>query len=141
VLSTEILGAPSFQKLRLHRTDRVREFSGYIRANSWFSGCLFRCDLSSGVNCQSANFELLAGWTLRELLEHAVEEHARDVAEGVRIAYVAATRARDLLVVPAIGDDPTSGGGPGMSAEWWVAPLYAAMYPPAKRRRQPSVAR
>ena len=31
-------------------------------------------------------------------------EHGRDLAEGVRVAYVAATRARDLLVVPAVGD-------------------------------------
>ena len=31
---------------------------------------------------------------------------ARDRAEGVRVAYVAATRARDLLVIPAVGDDP-----------------------------------
>ena len=31
---------------------------------------------------------------------------AREEAEGVRLAYVAATRARDLLVVPAVGDEP-----------------------------------
>ena len=34
----------------------------------------------------------------------------RDQAEGVRLAYVAATRARDLLVVPALGDAPWEGG-------------------------------
>src|SRR5262245_61920235 len=39
-----------------------------------------------------------------ELLDHEEQESARDEAEGVRVAYVAATRARDLLVVPAIGD-------------------------------------
>ena len=37
------------------------------------------------------------------------------MAEGVRLAYVAATRARDLLVVPAVGDEPYEGG--------WVSPL------------------
>jgi ATP-dependent exoDNAse (exonuclease V) beta subunit len=83
----------------------------------------------------------LAGWTPRELLDHAVEEHARDLAEGVRVAYVAATRARDLLVIPAIGDDPTPGGGPQMAAEWWVAPLHSAIYPPEARRRKPSLAK
>jgi ATP-dependent helicase/nuclease subunit A len=83
----------------------------------------------------------LAGWAPRELLDHAAEEHARDVAEGVRVAYVAATRARDLLVVPAIGDDPTPGGGPPMAAEWWVAPLHPAIYPPDERRRKPSLAK
>lgn len=83
----------------------------------------------------------LAGWTPRELLDHTAEEHARDVAEGVRVAYVAATRARDLLVVPAIGDDPSPGGGPPMAAEWWVAPLHRALYPPEASRRKPSVAK
>ena len=34
----------------------------------------------------------------------------RDEAEGVRLAYVAATRARDLLVVPAVGDGPFENG-------------------------------
>ena len=48
----------------------------------------------------------LAGWSPWELLDHEAEELARDRAEGVRVAYVAATRARDLLVVPAVGDDP-----------------------------------
>ena len=35
---------------------------------------------------------------------------AREAAEGVRLAYVAATRARDLLVVPAVGDGPFDRG-------------------------------
>ena len=42
----------------------------------------------------------------RELVEHEPQESAREQAEGVRVAYVAATRARDLLVVPAVGDEP-----------------------------------
>ncbi len=83
----------------------------------------------------------LAGWAPRELLDHAAEEHARDIAEGVRVAYVAATRARDLLVIPAIGDDPTPASGPQMAAEWWVAPLHPAIYPPEARRRKPSLAK
>ena len=82
----------------------------------------------------------LAGWAPQELLENAPQEHARDVAEGVRVAYVAATRARDLLIVPAVGDDPTPGGGPPMAAEWWVAPLYPAIYPSEERRRKPRLA-
>ena len=55
-----------------------------------------------------------------ELLANAQEESAREQAEGVRIAYVAATRARDLLVVPAIGDEPYEG---------WLGPLNRALYP------------
>src|SRR5207253_2611672 len=44
----------------------------------------------------------------------------------------AATRARDLLVVPAVGDEPY--------AEGWVSPLNAAIYPAEHIRRQPSSA-
>jgi hypothetical protein len=54
-------------------------------------------------------------------------EQARDQAEGVRLAYVAATRARDLLVVPAIGDEEFEGG--------WTGPLDAALYPDVSQRR------
>jgi ATP-dependent exoDNAse (exonuclease V) beta subunit len=64
----------------------------------------------------------VAGWTPAELLEHEEEELQRDAAEGVRIAYVAATRARDLLVVPAVGDGAAATDG-------WISPLNAAIYP------------
>ncbi len=69
----------------------------------------------------------IGGWAPHELHEHEAEEVARDEAEGVRLAYVAATRARDLLVVPALGDDPWEGG--------WLSPLNAALYPPTASRR------
>src|SRR6185503_17238558 len=67
------------------------------------------------------------GWAPHEVYEHEAEEVARDQAEGVRLAYVAATRARDLLVVPALGDDPWEGG--------WFSPLNRALYPPIASRR------
>jgi ATP-dependent exoDNAse (exonuclease V) beta subunit len=76
----------------------------------------------------------LGGWPPWDLLEHEAEEAARDRAEGVRVAYVAATRARDLLVVPAVGDDPFAAGWDGAS-DGWVAPVHRAVYPPAERRR------
>ena len=69
----------------------------------------------------------LGGWAPHELHDHEAEEVARDEAEGVRLAYVAATRARDLLVVPAVGDEPWEGG--------WLSPLNAALYPPPDSRR------
>ncbi|MGE0816964.1 MAG: 3'-5' exonuclease, partial [Vicinamibacterales bacterium] len=72
----------------------------------------------------------LAGWAPHELHDHAADEVARDQAEGVRLAYVAATRARDLLVVPAVGDEPWEGG--------WLAPLNRALYPPLEQRRSPA---
>jgi len=69
----------------------------------------------------------LAGWAPAELRQHEPLEVQRDEAEGVRVAYVAATRARDLLVVCATGDLPCPG---------WVDPLNAALYPVEDRRRE-----
>jgi ATP-dependent exoDNAse (exonuclease V) beta subunit len=74
----------------------------------------------------------LGGWAPLDLLEHNELEARRDEAEGVRLAYVAATRARDLLVVPAVGDGPFERG--------WVRPLNRALYPPVDRRSRPSPA-
>ena len=70
----------------------------------------------------------LAGWAPIELLEKQDEEVARDEAEGVRLAYVAATRARDLLVIPGVGDQEIDG---------WLRPLNPAILPPISRRRSP----
>jgi len=72
----------------------------------------------------------LSGWAPHELRDHENDEVARDEAEGIRLAYVAATRARDLLVVPALGDAPWDGG--------WLSPLHDALYPPLERRRTSS---
>jgi ATP-dependent helicase/nuclease subunit A len=58
----------------------------------------------------------------RELVDHEPQESAREKAEGVRVAYVAATRARDLLVIPAVGDEAFPDGG-------WLSPLNKAIYP------------
>jgi ATP-dependent exoDNAse (exonuclease V) beta subunit len=69
----------------------------------------------------------LAGCAPADLLAREDEELLRDEAEGVRVAYVAATRARDLLVVPAVGDEEREG---------WIAPLNAAIYPARETRRQ-----
>jgi ATP-dependent exoDNAse (exonuclease V) beta subunit len=71
----------------------------------------------------------LAGWAPHDLHEHQHEEVSRDRAEGVRLAYVAATRARDVLVVPVIGDEPWQGG--------WLDPLMPAIYPPPGARQSP----
>ena len=74
----------------------------------------------------------IGGWAPIDLLLHDAEEAARDAAEAQRLAYVAATRARDLLVVPAIGDGAYDGG--------WLDPLTSAIYPPESRRREPAIA-
>ena len=93
----------------------------------------------------------LAGWSPLDLLDHQQEEVDRDREEGVRLAYVAATRARDLLVVPAVGDAPrvddwiSPGGEPDGSPRHplrsaWASPLYSAVYPPIQGRRNPRAA-
>jgi ATP-dependent exoDNAse (exonuclease V) beta subunit len=82
----------------------------------------------------------IAGWSPVDLLEHDNEELARDKAEGVRIAYVAATRARDLVVIPAVGDDPFELGWESVNA-WWVSPFNPAIYPHPMRRRRPAEAK
>jgi ATP-dependent helicase/nuclease subunit A len=69
----------------------------------------------------------IGGWSPKDLNEHRDIELRREQREGERVAYVAATRARDLLVVPAVGDEPYTEG--------WVAPLNAALYPPEIARR------
>jgi ATP-dependent helicase/nuclease subunit A len=65
--------------------------------------------------CMSAPIELVEA---REL------EIKRDRAEAVRIAYVAATRARDLLIVPTCGDKPIKG---------WLEVLNPMLYPQDER--------
>ena len=69
----------------------------------------------------------IGGWSSRDLIDNQMTELGREQAEGERVAYVAATRARDLLVVPAVGDSPY--------LEGWVSPLNAAIYPAEDVRR------
>lgn len=69
----------------------------------------------------------LLGCAPWELLERKEEEAAADRAEAERVAYVAATRARDLLVVAAVGE--------GERDDSWLAPLYPALYPHRDRYR------
>jgi ATP-dependent exoDNAse (exonuclease V) beta subunit len=89
---------------------------------------MFRNDASRYLDLDRGLCALkIGGWAPHELHRHEAEEVARDRAEGVRLAYVAATRARDLLVVPALGDEPWEGG--------WCDPLNRAIYPPIAARR------
>ena len=85
----------------------------------------------------------LAGWSPVEVHERQRVEVDRDVAEGVRVAYVAATRARDLLVVPAVADfdrnAPWDGGARDAAGRWrwapfWTSPLNGAIFPPFAER-------
>ncbi|HUR33759.1 MAG TPA: UvrD-helicase domain-containing protein [Vicinamibacterales bacterium] len=81
---------------------------------------------------RNACYLRLGRWTPVELALQEPLEVLRDEAEGVRVAYVAATRARDLLVVPVVGDVEWDAG--------WISPLNSALYPPMHARRAPSSA-
>src|SRR5450631_811603 len=63
----------------------------------------------------------LLGCAPWELLDAAEMEAKADEEEALRVAYVAATRARDLLVVAAIGEEERAGS--------WLSPLHDALYP------------
>ncbi len=63
----------------------------------------------------------LLGWAPKDLTENAAQEQQLEREEAWRLAYVAATRARDLLVITAIGDE--------IPEESWLSPLYPALYP------------
>lgn len=77
----------------------------------------------------------LAGCAPLDLQERVEMELGRDRAEGIRLAYVASTRARELLVVPTIGDDPRQSWD--SIENFWVRPLYDAVYPAPEHRQKP----
>jgi ATP-dependent exoDNAse (exonuclease V) beta subunit len=70
----------------------------------------------------------LAGCTPPELRDHGDQEMEREREEAVRLLYVAATRARDLLVVPVVGDERREG---------WLSALTPAVHPEHLRARRP----
>lgn len=74
----------------------------------------------------------LAGCQPIELREHEAEVRERDHEEAVRVTYVAATRAQDLLVVPAVGDKRWP--------DTWTEVLYPSLYPPAGTEHDPKPA-
>ncbi len=70
----------------------------------------------------------LCGLRPVDVIRHEAEEIVREESEAVRLAYVAATRARDLLVVPAVADRPLEGK--------WMSVLNRALYPFSDSRQQ-----
>jgi ATP-dependent exoDNAse (exonuclease V) beta subunit len=63
----------------------------------------------------------ICGMTPVDVIRNEAAEVERERAEAVRVAYVAATRARDLLVVPVLADEKVPGK--------WLSVLNDAIYP------------
>ena len=75
----------------------------------------------------------LAGCVPLELAVHKETALRHDAHEAVRLTYVAATRARDLLVLPACGDEKLSGWHDVLNPAFWprsAAPVPAPGCPP-----------
>lgn len=71
----------------------------------------------------------LCGASPKELLERRDEILQQDREEAHRLLYVATTRARELLVVPVLGDDR------GEPSDGWLEPLSSVLYPLPEARR------
>ena len=123
-------GSDGVRLMTVHKAKGL-EFPVVILADI---GCkLHRDDASRHLDSRRGLCAIrLGGWTPVDLAEQNDVEAARDRAEGVRLAYVAATRARDLLVVPNIGDGPYERS--------WVDPLSVCLYPDLAARQSPGPA-
>ncbi len=73
----------------------------------------------------------LAGCVPVELMEKRDDVLRRDEDEAIRLLYVAATRARELLVVPVVGDEELAG---------WLDTLNPVIQPRGAERRRALVA-
>jgi ATP-dependent exoDNAse (exonuclease V) beta subunit len=78
-------------------------------------------DVERGVCAQP--LMQLRPWELLDPANLATEQRMNR-CEGERVAYVAATRARDLLVVSALGERDRE-----MLDDTWLSPLHDALYP------------
>ena len=76
--------------------------------------------------------ERLCGAAPAALLANDAEARRAGDAEELRILYVACTRARDLLVLPAVADGPPEDAR--AAHHGWLQPLYSALYQPRAKR-------
>jgi ATP-dependent helicase/nuclease subunit A len=71
----------------------------------------------------------LCGASPKELLDRREEILRQDREEAHRLLYVATTRARELLVLPVVGDDRAD------ETDGWLDPLSPVLYPRPEDRR------
>jgi ATP-dependent exoDNAse (exonuclease V) beta subunit len=77
----------------------------------------------------------IASCSPSELLDNADAEMTREREEATRLLYVAATRARDLLVVPVLGDQLQLPDDQRFAG--WLSALDPAVYPAPERATRP----
>jgi ATP-dependent helicase/nuclease subunit A len=90
----------------------------------------------------------LCGASPKELLDRREEILEQDREEAIRLLYVATTRARELLVIPVVGDErddkqaapPSTNGGaaPRPANEGWLDALDPVLYPGDRRGSKPA---
>ena len=71
----------------------------------------------------------LCGAAPKDLTDRREEILRQDREEAHRLLYVATTRAREILVIPVIGDDREE------ENDGWLEPLSPVLYPPPEERR------
>ncbi len=76
----------------------------------------------------------------RDLLDNEGLERQMEEAETVRVAYVAATRARDMLVLPGVGEGTKELFKYHRQRISWTAPLEKVFYPILQRYGRPDPA-
>ena len=74
----------------------------------------------------------LCGASPKELLDRREEILQHDAEEALRLLYVATTRARELLVVPTLGDDRDD------APDAWLDALKDVVYPEDRRASLPA---
>ncbi len=82
----------------------------------------------------------LCGSAPLDLVENQPLAKLQEAAEADRLAYVAATRARDLLIVPTLGDGRDGKGEPlarDNQSEWWLDTLIPVVYPESSAAGNP----
>ncbi len=78
----------------------------------------------------------LCGASPKELLDRREEILEQDREEALRLLYVATTRARELLVIPVVGDerdDKQASPGGKAPSEGWLDALDPVVYPGDRR--------
>ncbi len=78
----------------------------------------------------------LCGASPKELLDRREEILEQDREEALRLLYVATTRARELLVIPVVGDerdDKQASPGGKAASEGWLDALDPVVYPGDRR--------